>query len=31
MVNVAMKAGIPVKIFNGKDKPLVQLQGEHNG
>ena len=31
MVDIAMKAGIPVKIFDGKDKPLVQIQGEHNG
>ena len=31
MVDIAMKAGIPVKIFDGKKKPLVQIQGEHNG
>lgn len=28
MVDIATKAGVKVKIFNGKEKPLVQAQGE---
>lgn len=31
MVDQATKAGVKVKIFDGKDKPLVQIQGDNNG